>query len=66
MEMDRSSLQVFNSFEDADQADRMERWAMTSEERLLVLEQLRGYLYPDGRTAPRLQRLLESAQLPSS
>jgi hypothetical protein len=58
------TLQSFSSFEDADEADRRERWAMTPEELLIALETLRSYNYPDGETAPRLQRVLESVEYP--
>ncbi len=53
------SLQVFDSFEQADEATRRERWAMTPGQRFEILEQLRSYRYPDGKTAPRLLRVLE-------
>ena len=62
--MDRTAFRSFDSFEEADQADRVDRWSMTPEERMQVLEQLRSYQYPDGKTAPGLQRLLETAEFP--
>ena len=62
--IDRSSITVFGSFDEADQADKQERWDLAQDERLLILERLRSYQYPDGETAPRLQRLLESAEFP--
>ena len=62
--IDTSSLVSFASFEEADLADKKERWAMTPGERLLLLERLRQCCYPDGKTAPRLQRILEPAAIP--
>lgn len=64
--INRSAVQTFESFDEADRADRIERWSMDSGERLLILEELRRNYYPDGKTAPRLQRLLESAEFPPS
>ncbi len=62
--IDRSAVQIFGSFEAADEADRIERWSMKADERLQLLEQLRRNYYPDGKTAPRLQRILESSEFP--
>jgi hypothetical protein len=56
----RLALETFDSFKDADEATRREYWMMTMEQRLMILEQLRMQAYPDGQTAPRLQRVLES------
>ncbi len=55
-------VESFNSFAAADAATRREYWSMTMEQRLQILEQLRKQTYPDGRTAPRLQRVLESVE----
>ena len=54
-----STFQVFDSFEAAEEAERRERWGLTPAQRLEILERLRAQQYPDGETAPRLQRLLE-------
>jgi hypothetical protein len=54
-----SPLETFDSFAAADAATRREYWSMTMEQRLEILEQLRMQAYPDGQTAPRLQRVLE-------
>ncbi len=54
-----NSIQVFDSFEAAEEAERRERWALTPTQRLEILERLRAQQYSDGETAPRLQRLLE-------
>ena len=56
----RLAFETFDSFKDADDATRREYWIMTMEQRLTILEQLRMQAYPDGQTAPRLQRVLES------
>ena len=52
-------IQIFDSFAEADEAERKERWAMPPAQRLEILERLRSLQYPDGKTAPRLQRILE-------
>jgi hypothetical protein len=57
--MMKNVIEIFDSFEQADAAERKERWAMQPAQRLVILEQLRLLKYPDGKTAPRLQRLLE-------
>lgn len=62
--IDRGAIQIFDSFEEADEADRRERWAMTPAERLIALELLRSYTYPRGEPAPRLQRIFESIEQP--
>ena len=56
----KTTFETFDSFSDADNATRREYWMMTMEQRLTILEQLRRQAYPDGQTAPRLQRVLES------
>ena len=61
--MNRNSpIETFESFAAADAAMRREYWSMTMEQRLEILEQLRMQAYPDGQTAPRLQRVLEFAK----
>ena len=64
--IDRSAIRSFDSFEAADLADRHERWKLAPEARLAILEQLRSYQYPDGKTAPRLQRIFNTAEFPQS
>lgn len=64
--MKTKELVSFTSFEDADQADRIERWSMTPIERLNTVELLRQYMYPDAKSTPRLQRVLETVKQPSS
>ena len=56
----KTTFETFDSFSTADESTRREYWMMTMEQRLTILEQLRIQAYPDGQTAPRLQRLLES------
>jgi hypothetical protein len=56
----KPAFETFDSFNAADDATRREHWMMTMEQRLAILEQLRMQAYPDGQTAPRLQRVLES------
>ena len=60
VKLDRTAVQVFTSFEDADKADR-EHWREANvDERLLALELMRqsAYGYNDPATR-RLQRVLE-------
>lgn len=58
-------LEAFNSFEDAEIAERREWWAMSPTERLEVLEHLRSYsLDSNGETTQRLCRVLESVECP--
>lgn len=56
----KTTFATFDSFNAADDATRREYWMMTMEHRMTILEQLRMQAYPDGQTAPRLQRVLES------
>jgi hypothetical protein len=60
--LDKSVVRVFNSFEEADQADREYWWSKTPEERLRELERLRqlNYGYGQGRPFPDFRQFLES------
>jgi hypothetical protein len=62
--MIEKTLQTFTDLKEADEAAKRERWALTVDERLEILETLRSYHYPDGKTAPRLQRTFESVPCP--
>lgn len=64
--IDRTSFETFTTFAAADEAARRERWAMSADERLDALEQLRCYQYEDGEASPRLQRILETIEFPPS
>jgi hypothetical protein len=64
--MNTKELSSFSSFEEADEADRIERWAMSPIKRLSMVESLRQYMYPNGKPTPRLQRVLETVEQPSS
>ncbi len=66
MKIDRTQISSFTSFEDADDADRSERWSMSPKARLELLENLRRYKYPNGKSAPRLQRVFISTKRTSS
>ena len=57
------SIQIFESFEMADDAERRQRWAMSPIQRLELLESLRSLKYPDGKTPQGLQRFFEVAEL---
>ncbi len=61
MVLKMNSIQVFNSFDAADDSERLERWNMSPDERQEILERLRSLKYPDGKIAPRLSRVLEVA-----
>ena len=58
------TFEVFDSFEDADQKQKEEWWAMTPYDRLVLLEQLRMQMYEDPENPPRLQRSFEVLQYP--
>ena len=62
--LDRTAVATFDSFEAADAADRLEEWAMSPQERFGILEFLRRQQYPDGRTPPDFQRVLDSVEFP--
>ena len=62
MKLDRKKITSFSSFHEADEADRKERWSMSQIERLELIETLRRYLYPNGTSAPRLQRIFNSSK----
>jgi hypothetical protein len=50
MALKMNGIQVFDSFEAADDSERLERWSMSPDERLEILERLRSLKYPDGKT----------------
>ena len=50
---------IYSSFEEADRADQQQRWSMSPQERLALLEELRSRLYPNRESPPRLQRTVE-------
>ena len=53
------TFQVFDTFAEAEKAEREEWMRMSHQERMILLEQLRRQSYPDERTTPhRLQRIL--------
>lgn len=58
------ALQVFKSFEEAELSERRDRWALSPDQRLEILEKLRSLKYPNGKTAPRLQRVFEVIKRP--
>ena len=58
MALKMNGIQVFDSFEAAGDSERLERWRMSPDERLEILERLRSLKYPDGKTAPRLRLVL--------
>ncbi len=58
----KKTIETFDSFEAADEATRRDNWAMTPEQRLQILEQLRQQIYSDAATSDRLQRVFESVE----
>lgn len=55
---------IYASFEEADQAERAKYQAMTAQERLELISQLRALLHgPDDASAPRLERILTITEL---
>ena len=59
-------VRVFDSFEEAKDAERRDRLAMTGEERLRITEYLRAqyYGYAESGIEPRLERTLEVLPCP--
>ena len=58
------AFKVFDSFEDADQKQREEWWAMAPGERLILLEKLRMQRYEDPENPPRLEITFEVIDQP--
>lgn len=54
-----NSTESCSSFEAADATTRRESLAMTMDQRLEILEQLRMQGYPDGQTAPDFSAFLK-------
>ena len=53
------TFQVFDTFAEAEKAEREEWMQMSHEERMILLEELRRQSYPDENITPhRLQRVL--------
>ena len=48
------------TLEKRDEERKQYWWSKTPEERLNALEEIRQQSYPDGKTAPRLQRFFRS------
>ena len=63
--IDRRAVAIFNSFEEAEAADRAYWFSRTPEERLHHMEVLRRLNY-GSRATERLQRVLELAPCPWS
>ncbi len=59
------TLETFDSFAEADQADREYWWSRTPAQRLRALEELRqlNYGYGKGKPLPRFERVLRVVQL---
>jgi hypothetical protein len=61
------AVKIYDSFEQADEADRAKYRSMTPQERLELISQLRAQLHgPDDASAPRLERVLTIIELPRS
>lgn len=61
--LDKSVLEVFSSFEEAEAADRAYWHSRTPEERLQAVELMRQSAYGYDPATARLQRVLEITQL---
>ena len=59
----QKTLESFDSFAEAEASEVATDRAMTPLERLEQLERLRQTHYPDGKTPPRVQRVLSTAML---
>jgi len=58
------TVETFENFEDAETAERQDQKRMEPCARLELLERLRQTHYPDGKTPPRIQRVLEITDRP--
>lgn len=56
-------IQVFNSFEEAEEADRAYWRSTTVQQRLQALEQLRRMFYGTARATARIERVLTVHEL---
>jgi hypothetical protein len=62
----RWTMEVFNSFAEADEADRKYWRAKTPLERMQALEKIRGMAWgydPDAKSRPKFQRVVEIVEL---
>jgi hypothetical protein len=66
VKIDKTSFQVFSSFEEADEADRRYWHSRSPDERLEAVELMRQSAYGYDPATSRLQRVLEFAQLERS
>ena len=58
------TVRKFSSFEEAERAEREQYRAMTAQERLELISQLRALRHgPDDASAPRLERVLTITEL---
>jgi len=60
------TMEVFNSFAEADEADRKYWRAKTPLERMQALERIRGMAWgydPDAKSRPKFQRVVEVVEL---
>ena len=64
--VDKGTLSVLSSFEEADEADKAYWHSKTPQERLEALELMRQINYGYNPTTERLQRVLEIAELTPS
>ena len=59
------AVRIFSSFQEADEADRLEYGRMTPQQRVDMVLQLRRWLVKDGdESAERLERVLRVVELP--
>lgn len=64
--IDRTALQSFSSFAEAEESSVNELWELTPMERLAALEMLRSFVYEGSESPPRIQRVLETVEFPPS
>ena len=57
-------IEIFDNFEDPQQADKERRWSMTPIERLKILEILREQMYGKDDSTTRVQRVFEVIDFP--
>ena len=57
--MPNQKLEVLHSFKEAERRDLAEMWAMSPDERMVLIEELRRSWYGDAETEPTFPGVLE-------
>lgn len=65
MKLERKEITSFSSFQEANEAECLERWSMAPTQRLEILENLRRLQYPNRKSAPRILKVLCATKNPA-